>query len=120
MTDLETAARRAIVTLRMRYRVTEIPQADDEAVAAIVKAAGDAVIADGLAAMRGGAEPGSPEALAAYQEASNEIHYAEQADTFRELAAEILGAFKKSPNGWNARAKLADMEQWRERLGGSA
>lgn len=110
MTDLQTTVRQAIRTLRMRYRVTEIPQADDEAVAAIMRAAGDAVITDGLSAAHTALlDPLEPQAA-----------LKERTDELESLLGEILGAFKRSPNGYNARAKLEQMEQWQERLGGQA
>jgi hypothetical protein len=99
--DLETSVRKIIAVLRMRYRVIEIPQADDEAVAAIVKAAGSsgtvttAVIS-------------SDAAVTSLQARVSQLE---------ELAGTILGTFRKSPNGWNARAKLADMDEWQQRLG---
>ena len=96
MTDLESAVRAVIARRLQLARVPGDQRLDDEAVAAIMQAAGDAVITDGLAAAV--ADQG-------------------RGDGMQQLAAEVIGAFKRSPNGWNARAKLEMMDDWKERLG---
>lgn len=117
MTSLETAARKAIATLRMRYRVTEIPAADDEAVATILGAAepnGRPALVGEAKALTGYAA--GPDTELAGQVAATDAQMNRLAE-LESLLAEVLGAFKRNPNGWNARAKLELMEQWRERLG---
>jgi hypothetical protein len=127
MTDLETAARRAIATLRMRYRVTEIPQADDEAVRSIMAAAegygvrqSDPAAAhqasEALVRVGGSLLPAITTAVVSSDAALTSLQ--DRVSQLEELTGTILGTFRKSPNGWNARAKLADMDEWRERLGG--
>jgi hypothetical protein len=54
----------------------------------------------------------TPEAVAA-------LALKQHADHMEALAREMLEAFAKQPNGWNARVKQAQIDQWRERLGGT-
>ena len=103
MTDPETAIRAVLDLYRQRYRVLPVPAYDDEAAAGIRAAfAGEPsgmLTADG---------PDAARALATLKE---------RAEGMEALAREMLEAFTKQPNGWNARVKQAQIDEWRERLG---
>jgi hypothetical protein len=103
VTDLEAATRQAIATLRMRYRVEQIPAADDEALAAIMKAAG----------VTGGETEPAPFSDEQWHQ------LAERGNGFARLATEVIGTFTEGKDGhWRAHVGAGRVEEWRERLGG--
>jgi hypothetical protein len=105
MSDRETAIRAALDLYRQRYRVLSVPAYDDEAAAGIRAVLGQPsgmVTADG---------PDAARAIAVTAEC------AEQMGRLRGLAGEMLESFKQGPNGWSARVKAEQVQEWRERLG---
>jgi hypothetical protein len=106
MTDPEARIRAALTRLLQRCRtVPSVPGWVDDAVSEIREAIG---------APSGVVTADSPEAAAAL------VALKERADGMEALAGEILAAFTKQPNGWNARVKQAQIDDWRERLGEQA
>ena len=103
MTDREAGVRAVITLLRQRYRVLPVPAFDDEAVegieAAYASSPSGVVTADG------------PEAARALAELK------ERAEGMAALAREMLESFKQGPNGWSARVKAEQVQEWQERLG---
>jgi hypothetical protein len=105
MTDPEALIRAALDHLLQRNRVSSPPAWKDEAAAEIRAALGQPsgmVTADG---------PDAARAIAVTAEC------AEQMGRLRGLAGEILESFKQGPNGWSARVKAEQVQEWRERLG---
>lgn len=108
MSDLETAVRAALNRRLRLSRLPDVPAWNDEAVEAIMAAAGHP---DGMITADG---PEAAAVLAAMRER------AERAGALRGLAAEILAAFAKGPDGYRARASQAKISEWSERLGEDA
>jgi hypothetical protein len=100
MTDPDARIRAALGRLLQRLRVPSVPAWVDQAVTEIREAIpSGTVTAD------------TPEAAAAL------VALKERADGMEALAREMLEAFTKQPNGWSARVKQAQIDEWRERLG---
>jgi ubiquinone biosynthesis protein COQ9 len=103
MTDPEAKIRAALSRLLQRCRtVPSVPGWVDEAVSEIREAIG---------APSGVVTADSPEAAAAL------VALKERAERMEALAGEMLAAFTKQPNGWSARVKADQIEEWRGRLG---
>ena len=109
MTDLETATRQAIATLRMRYRVEQIPAADDEALAAIMRAANPD---QGL-----GLRPGPIASMFTPARDPEQAALKARIAEIEALAAEVVGTFTEGKDGhWRAHVGAGRIEEWRERL----
>jgi hypothetical protein len=103
MSDPDAKIRASLTRLLQRCRtVPSVPAWVDEAVEEIrseIGAPSGVVTAD------------TPEAAHAV------FALKQRGDGMEALAREMLEAFTKQPNGWNARVKQAQVDQWRERLG---
>jgi hypothetical protein len=103
MTDPDARIRAALSRLLQRCRtIPSVPAWVDEAVEEIRAQIG---------APSGVVTTDTSEAAAAL------VALEERVDRAEALATEMLEAFTKQPNGWNARVKASQIEEWRERLG---
>lgn len=108
-TDLEAGIRAAIARRLQLARVPAVPAWDDEAVAAVLRTLAPAIeIMDALDT----AERGKTVDLGSFAQ-----HAGPGEDELRALASEMLASFRPGSNGWSARVKAEQAEQWRERLG---
>jgi hypothetical protein len=144
MPDFEATVRSALARRLQVARAPSMPVWDDQAVAEIMRAAGPPsgmVTADGpeaasaLLSLQQQASEGSAreirhgelldELLAGAgpeldRDGSLEqiaVRYVRGLEAQARAAREMLAAFKQGPNGWSARVKAEQVDQWRERLG---
>lgn len=115
MTDPEAKIRAAIASLLQRLRVPSVPAWTDQAVAEILHAAG---MAAGDVLGPDGSPAGTVQEAQSAALSSMAMLSAGKAAEFGGVAREMLAAFTKQPNGWNARVKQAQIDEWRDRLGG--
>lgn len=109
MSDPEVKIRAALSKRLQLARVPPVQAWDDEAVSEIMKAAGMAA---------GDVSPAvGPQAHEAAAMTAAAMLSAGKAVEFGALAREMLATFKQGPNGWSARVKADQVEEWRAKLG---
>ena len=109
MNDLEHTIRTALHHRLQLARQPDVERWDDEAVAVIMHAAAGDVLK---------AVAAEPSEVTEVAQAAEVQIAAERVAELEQLNREMLAAFAKGPNGWSARVKEAQVEQWQERLGG--